>query len=431
MIQVRRRSVAKNVNPVHIEKVALRRKLSESFPWRVSERFDEDSINLPEFGAVLLWCLQEPASSHIATQVASVNMGWLATVLHNLILNPVLSSSLGASIAGFSVGQNWGEEAWLSRSHRYGFYNEEIVRQLAISSHLEEVVLSVTRNPKLFESTIPFSRSDETQRISAQIRAPYEPDSTVSLISFAQTIEESAELAQVLQGYMAWVLAMTAVSLLIHDALDDIEDPSEDVGQSIDLVSVTNLDPQATTALAQTSERFIGLFSELLQAGELAEFDQAAGEHNLRQLLGEMQNPEGATGHVVRRYEMKMVEIYHRHIGIQGLRLVTDDETVKQVESAITQAIEMGNAVEPEEAARLAEPIPLTLLPSPSIREKFTSALGWTSGAALSATVAGAGGAKLIDGLGELGKILPAPWGAMIGAVLGLLAYTFKPKGKS
>jgi hypothetical protein len=232
----------------------------------------------------------------------------------------------------------------------------------------------------------------------------------------------------------AWRLAVlvAVVAVFVYDNLDDLVDdrPAATAELSIELVSVENLDAPATTGLAQSSERFLGLFNLLIQSGDLDEFDQVRGEHNLRQYLGEMQNPEGAAAHVVRGYEMKMIEIYHRHIGIEGLRLVADDETVERVESAISQAVEMGAAEDPEVASTLAEPIPETLEPSPSKREKLTTAIGWGSGAAISATVGGAGVAKLIDGLGELGKILPAPWGAMIGAILGLLAYTFKPKGK-
>jgi hypothetical protein len=425
--------VAKNVNLEHIEEVTLRRHQNESALWRVPAQVIKEASNSPEFDQVLDWCVQGPTSRHILTIFGVMNSTSLrlAELQEKLAQERTFSSRVGSRLASFAVGRNWEEESWLTKAEGTGFFVEEIVRELAMSQYLEEIVLSVTGNPKLFEGDVPRRRDVQTQRISNRLRAFDKTGSFHPLSPFDQTAEEGAEAEQVLRSYLAWALAVTAVSLTIYDALDDVEDPSEDVGQSIELVSVTNLDAEATTGVAQTAERFLGLFSELLQSGKLGEFDQAAGEHSLRQFLGEMQNPEGATGHVVRGYEIKMVEIYHRHIGIQGLRLVADDETVKQVESAITQAIEMGNAVEPEEAAKLAESIPTALLPSLSSREKFTSALGWSSGAALSATVAGAGGAKLIDGLGELGKILPAPWGAMIGAILGLLAYTFKPKGKS
>jgi hypothetical protein len=423
----------KNFDRAHLESVALRLDAAKSFLWRPLEgEVLAERNDFRAFDAVLTWCLESPTSRLISERIGarSDSVG-LIELQKSLTLNPSFSTHLGERIAESLVKENWGEKSWLWKLRESDFYVDEITRALAMSKNLGSVILSIITNSELFERTVPPSRGSQALRISAQFRAAYEPGSTGSLFSFDQTIEESAEVTQVLDGLRAWSLAVIATSLVIYEALDDVEDPTEDVDRAIELVSIPSLDPQATTALAQTSERFIGLFSELLQSGKLGEFDQAAGEHSLRQFLGEMQNPEGATGHVVRGYEMKMVEIYHRHIGIQGLRLVADDDTVKQVESAITQAIEMGKAVEPEEAAKLAEPIPITLIPSPNNREKFTSALGWTSGAALSATVAGAGGAKLIDGLGELGKILPAPWGAMIGAVLGLLAYTFKPKGKS
>jgi hypothetical protein len=428
IFRVPRIRVAKNVNLAHIEEVALRFEFLSQTPDQVVAQVSD----FTEFEAVLVWCLAGPTSRLISARLGAMRTKfWLIELQTKLALNPIFSTLLGTRIAEFSVKENWGEKAWLSRLRESGFYVDEIVRPLAMSHLLGPVTSSVTRNSKLFKRTFPSVLGDQDLRISEQFRAQYGYDSPDRTIRRAQTDEEIFEVTQLFRGYLAWAVAITAVSLLVYGGLDDLVDSSENTNGPIELVSVTNLDAHATTGVAQTAERFLGLFSELLQSGKLGEFDQAAGEHNLRQLLGEMQNPEGATGHVLRGYQMKMVEIYHRHIGIQGLRLVADDETVEKVESAITQAIEMGNAVEPEKAAKLAESIPTSLLPSQSNREKFTSALGWTSGAALATTAGGGLAAKLIEGLGELGKILPAPWGAMIGAILGLLAYTFKPKGKS
>jgi hypothetical protein len=425
--------VVKNLDPAHMEAVALRMGTDRPREWLYSTGLIEEAApEATELCKVLAWCLQ----SSPAIKVLSIRLGGLRDIrLWGLQskLPRNLTDALGAVISSNPVGSNWGEDVWLENAERIRFHPADIAKTLLASPHSIKLIASIAANGRLIDRLrlrgIDFYSFDEDQialGVKRQLMkfpdaSPYHdlPDSEWARIS---------EL--VLRGYVAWTLAMLSVSLILHNALDDLEAPEEAV-QSIEIVSVTNLDPQATTGVAQTAERFLGLFSELLQSGKLGELDQAAGEHSLRQFLGEMQNPEGATGHVVRGYEMKMVQIYHRHIGIQGLRLVADDATFEKVESAITQAIEMGNAVEPEEAAKLAESIPTALLPSLSSREKFTSALGWSSGAALSATVAGAGGAKLVDGLGELGKILPAPWGAMIGAILGLLAYTFKPKGKS
>jgi hypothetical protein len=423
----------KNFDPAHLDSVALG--LAEDLEFGLSVTKPSESQDwVAELDEVLTWCLRgSPVIQHVTTRLGVVQgANRFADLQAVLRLNPLAAQRLGELIATHKVNQNWGEDLWLNRTRTAEFYSAEFAEALRVSPFFPDITASIIRNTELLNPLIAPNFPENPTSAALQSLLKEIPSARAWVVFEGRPGTDFARASDlVLHGYQAWALAMISASLAIYDALDDIEFQPDPHGSTIGLESVTNLDAQATTGVNQTSESFIGLFSELLQSGKLGEFDQAAGEHNLRQFLGEMQNPEGATGHVVRGYEMKMVEIYHRHIGVQGLRLVADDATVEKVESAITQAIEMGNAVEPEEAAKLAEPIPTALAPSLSSREKFTSALGWTSGAALSATFAGAGGAKLIDGLGELGKILPAPWGAMIGAILGLLAYTFKPKGKS
>ncbi len=242
----------------------------------------------------------------------------------------------------------------------------------------------------------------------------------------------------ILAGYLAWVTAMLAVTFTVYDHLDDIvsiePEPAtatlEGLAHSVVLESVEQLDPTSTVSLAGTFERFLGLFNDLLQDGNLSRPDHAAGEHSLKQYYGEMNNPEGPTAHVIRNYGIKMFDIYRRHIGIEELRAATDDETANRLNEAVDAVVAMGGAVDPSVAADLAAQIPAKLEPKVERRNQLTAALGWGSGAAVETTkTAGyfeAGSALLR----QLAHGLPTGWGALIGAVLGLLHYTFKPKGK-
>ena len=91
----------------------------------------------------------------------------------------------------------------------------------------------------------------------------------------------------------------------------------------------------------------------------------------------EMANPEGPTAHVVRGYATKMIDIYHRYLGIEELRTATDEETAARLDNAVDTVVEMGKAVEPSDAALLAAQIPTQLEPTEGARKRLLTVLGW------------------------------------------------------